>query len=88
MTTLPADVMKLIQDSICSRGGRYLEAQLQGTKKDAEEGNLVVLGAGDEGLFNECFSCFSAISKMAFFLGDAGRASKINSVLQVRFFLY
>jgi len=55
--------------AILSKGGRYLEAMIQGSKKDAEEGNLVCLAAGDKSLFTDCKSSFCAISNHSFYLG-------------------
>lgn len=51
------------------KGGRYLEAQIQGCKAEADLGTLVIIAAGDKILFNDCQSCFLAMSKNAFYLG-------------------
>lgn len=51
------------------KGGRYLEAQVQGSKTQAEEGTLVILAAGDRSLFDDCQSCFEAMGKNSFYLG-------------------
>lgn len=59
-----------------------MEAQIQGSKKEADEGNLIILGAGDIDLFNECLSCFKAMGKIAFHLGAVGYAAKMNLILQ------
>lgn len=53
-----------------TKGGRYLEAQVQGSKTQAEDGTLVVLAAGDRSLFDDCQSCFEAMGKNSFFLGE------------------
>ena len=55
--------------AINARGGRYLEAQVQGSKTQAEEGTLVILAAGDRSLFDDCQSCFKAMGKNSFYLG-------------------
>ena len=34
--------------------GRYLEAQIQGSKSQAKDGTLVILVAGDSSLFDDC----------------------------------
>lgn len=83
MTGIDAETSKDIHDVITGQGGRYLEAQIQGNKDDADKGNLVVLGAGDRTLFDECQSCFKAMGRTAFYLGEIGYAAKINSILQV-----
>lgn len=61
-------VMMLLQ-AINAKGGRYLEAQVQGSKTQAEEGTLVILAAGDRSLFDDCQSCFKAMGKNSFYLG-------------------
>ncbi|XP_045504936.1 putative oxidoreductase GLYR1 homolog isoform X3 [Colias croceus] len=84
MTSIDADTSHDIVEAISGKGGRYLEAQIQGSKTQAEEGTLIILAAGDRTLFDDCQSCFKAMSKNSFYLGsDIGNASKMNSVLQV-----
>lgn len=82
MTNIDDETSIDISKLITSKGGRYLEAQIQGSKQEAHEGNLIVLGAGDQTLFNECQTCFRAIGKYVYYLGDVGFASKMNLVLQ------
>lgn len=83
MTGIDAETSQDIADGILGRGGRYLEAQIQGSKKQAEEGTLIILAAGDRTLFDQCQTCFEAIGKNSFFLGDVGNASRMNLVLQM-----
>ncbi|KAI5632558.1 NAD-binding of NADP-dependent 3-hydroxyisobutyrate dehydrogenase domain-containing protein [Phthorimaea operculella] len=83
MTSIDADTSHDIVEAISGKGGRYLEAQIQGSKTQAEEGTLIILAAGDRSLFDDCQTCFKAMSKNSFYLGDIGNASKMNSVLQV-----
>ncbi|KAI4462929.1 oxidoreductase glyr1-related [Holotrichia oblita] len=83
MTSIDSETSLDICNFITKSGGRYLEAQLQGSKQEAHDANLIVLGAGDEGLFNQCQSCFKAIGRTVFYLGDVGFATKMNLVLQV-----
>lgn len=60
----------LCVQAITGKGGRYLEAQVQGSKTEAEEGTLVILAAGDRSLFDDCQSCFEAMGKNSFYLGN------------------
>ncbi|CAG9571553.1 unnamed protein product [Danaus chrysippus] len=83
MTSIDADTSHDIVEALGGKGGRYLEAQIQGSKTQAEEGTLIILAAGDRSLFDDCQSCFKAMSKNSFYLGEIGNASKMNSVLQV-----
>lgn len=50
---------------------------IQGSKVEAEEGNLVFMAAGDKTLFDDCQSSFCAIAKNSFYLG------KINIIIIV-----
>ncbi|CAH1102950.1 unnamed protein product [Psylliodes chrysocephalus] len=83
MTSIDPQSSKDMCEIIKSKGGRYLEAQVQGSKNEADEGSLVVLTAGDKSLFVDCQSCFKAMGKTAFFLGDVGYATKTNLILQL-----
>jgi len=55
--------------SILSRGGRYLEAMIQGSKQEAEQGTLVIMAAGDKSLYDECQIIFNSIAKKTYYLG-------------------
>jgi len=83
MTGIDSDTSQDIAEAISLKGGRYLEAQLQGSKEQSSEGSLVLLVAGDKSLFDDCQSCFQAMGKNSFYLGEVGNASKMNLVLQL-----
>lgn len=83
MTSIDAETSQDIATSIIQKGGRYLEAQIQGSKNQAEEGTLIILAAGEQSLFEECQTCFEAMGKNSFYLGDVGNASKMNLILQM-----
>uniref|UniRef100_A0A0K8TN33 Cytokine-like nuclear factor N-PAC n=1 Tax=Tabanus bromius TaxID=304241 RepID=A0A0K8TN33_TABBR len=83
MTNIDAETSQDIADAIISKGGRFLEAQIQGSKPQAEEGTLIILAAGERTLFDLCQTCFEAMGKNSFYLGDVGNATKMNLVLQV-----
>ncbi|XP_059481030.1 cytokine-like nuclear factor N-PAC [Neocloeon triangulifer] len=83
MTGVDADTSHDIAEAVQAKGGRFLEAQIQGSKNQAEEGSLVILAAGDRSLFDECQTCFQAMGRNSFYFGDVGNASKMNLVLQL-----
>jgi len=58
------------KQAIQAKGGRFLEAQIQGSKNQAEEGSLVILAAGDRSLFDECQTCFQAMGRNSFYFGN------------------
>uniref|UniRef100_A0A6M2DQM0 Cytokine-like nuclear factor N-PAC n=1 Tax=Xenopsylla cheopis TaxID=163159 RepID=A0A6M2DQM0_XENCH len=82
MTGIDSECSHDIADAIVEKGGRYLEAQIQGSRLQAEEGSLIILAAGDKNLFQDIASCFSAIGNNCLFLGAVGTATKMNLVLQ------
>ena len=55
--------------AITAHGGRFLEAPVIGSREAARDGSLVVLAAGDKTLYDDCYSCFSAMGKKSYFLG-------------------
>ncbi|XP_029715238.1 cytokine-like nuclear factor N-PAC isoform X1 [Aedes albopictus] len=83
MTGVDPETSQDIAEQIIAKGGRYLEAQIQGSKNQAEEGTLIILAAGERLLFEECQTCFEAISRNSFYMGDVGNATKMNLVLQM-----
>ena len=83
MTGIDADTSQDIAEAISLKGGRYLEAQVQGSKDQSQDGSLVILVAGDKSLFDDCQSCFQAMGKYSFHLGEVGNASRMNLVLQL-----
>ncbi|XP_026689060.1 putative oxidoreductase GLYR1 homolog, partial [Diaphorina citri] len=83
MTGIDPETSQDIAEAIVNKGGRYLEAQIQGSKTQAEEGKLVILAAGDRSLFEDCQSCFIAMGVNSFYMGEVGNASKMNLVMQL-----
>jgi 3-hydroxyisobutyrate dehydrogenase len=63
------------------RGLAYVDAPVMGTKKPAEEGNLVILASGPEGLREGLEPFFDAIGKRTIWLGEAGQGSRLKVVV-------
>jgi len=53
-----------------TRGGRFLEAPVIGSKQLAKDGQLVVIAAGDKSLYDDCQSCLQAMARHMFYLGE------------------
>ncbi|CAG7717186.1 unnamed protein product [Allacma fusca] len=83
MTGTDSETSQDIAEAIASKGGRYLEAQIQGSRTESHEGTLIILAAGERSLYEECQSAFQSMGKHSFYLGDVGNASKMNLVLQL-----
>ena len=63
MTGIDSETSQDIAEAISLKGGRYLEAQIQGSKTQAQDGTLVILVSGDRSLFDDCQSCFQVGSR-------------------------
>lgn len=83
MTGIDPQTSHEIAEAIRMKGGRYLEAQLQGSREEAHEGSLVILTAGDKDLYTDCQTCFRAMGKSSMYLGDVGVATKVYLILQL-----
>ncbi|XP_078096927.1 cytokine-like nuclear factor N-PAC isoform X3 [Mustelus asterias] len=83
MSTVDPETSTEISQVITSRGGRFLEAPVSGNRQLSENGMLVILAAGDEALFDDCSSCFQAMGKKSFYLGEVGNASKMMLIVNM-----
>ncbi|XP_077548969.1 uncharacterized protein LOC144162324 [Haemaphysalis longicornis] len=83
MTAVDKETSGDVSELISREGGRYLEAFLFGSNESAEEGSLIILAAGDRSLFNDCETCFGALGKPSFYLGEVGSASKVILALNM-----
>ncbi|XP_050441153.1 cytokine-like nuclear factor N-PAC [Adelges cooleyi] len=81
MSGIDPETSQDIGEAIISKGGRYLEAMLQGSKPEAEDGSLICMAAGDKTLYDDCHSAFCAIAKHSIYLGEVGSATKMNLIL-------
>ncbi|PIO29746.1 hypothetical protein AB205_0217990, partial [Aquarana catesbeiana] len=74
---------KAAKDVIVSRGGRFLEAPVSGNQQLSNDGMLMILAAGDQGVYEDCSSCFQAMGKTSFFLGEVGNAARMMLILNM-----
>ena len=77
MTGIDSETSQDIAEAISLKGGRYLEAQIQGSKTQAQDGTLVILVSGDRSLFDDCQSCFQVSQEAAIRLAVSDNISKI-----------
>ncbi|KAJ8253695.1 hypothetical protein COCON_G00203070 [Conger conger] len=83
MSTVDPETITELSRVITSRGGRFLEAPVSGSQQLSNDGMLVILAAGDRSVYEDCSSCFQAMGKTSFFLGEAGNAAKMMLVLNM-----
>lgn len=58
----------------------YVDAPVLGTRKPAEEGALVVLASGPDGVQETLAPLFDAIGRRTLWVGEAGKASRLKLV--------
>ncbi|KAI4354026.1 hypothetical protein L6164_002927 [Bauhinia variegata] len=83
MSTVDADTSAKISEAIVSKGGQFLEAPVSGSKKPAEDGQLIILAAGDEALYKESLPMFDVLGKKSFFLGKVGNGARMKLVVNM-----
>ncbi len=83
LSTVDDFTSKNIAQAITESGGRFLEAPVSGSKGPAENGQLVILAAGDRSLFDELDSAFDALAKKSIFLGEVGQGARMKLVVNM-----
>ncbi|XP_073099586.1 glyoxylate/succinic semialdehyde reductase 1 [Elaeis guineensis] len=83
MSTVDADTSSKISEAITKKGGYFLEAPVSGSKKPAEDGQLVILAAGEKALYEEMIPAFNVLGKKSFFLGQVGNGAKMKLVVNM-----
>uniref|UniRef100_A0AAQ4P3T8 Cytokine-like nuclear factor N-PAC n=1 Tax=Gasterosteus aculeatus aculeatus TaxID=481459 RepID=A0AAQ4P3T8_GASAC len=83
MSTVDPGTITELSQVITSRGGRFLEAPVAGSQQLSNDGMLVILAAGDRTVYEDCSSCFQAMAKTSFFLGEAGNAARMMLILNM-----
>ncbi|XP_068665577.1 glyoxylate/succinic semialdehyde reductase 1-like [Aristolochia californica] len=83
MSTVDADTSSKISEAITKKGGYFLEAPVSGSKKPAEDGQLVILAAGEKALYEEAVPAFDVMGKKSFYLGEVGNGAKMKLVVNM-----
>lgn len=83
MSTVDAATSTKIYEGIIAKGGRFVEAPVSGSKKPAEDGQLIILAAGDKSLHDEVMPAFDVMGKKTFFLGEVGNGAKMKLVVNM-----
>lgn len=83
MSTVDAETSLKISEAIKAKGGSFVEGPVSGSKKPAEDGQLVILAAGDKALYEEALPAFDVLGKKSFFLGEVGNGAKMKLVVNM-----
>jgi 3-hydroxyisobutyrate dehydrogenase/2-hydroxy-3-oxopropionate reductase len=83
MSTVDPQTAQKIGISIQARGGQYLEAPVSGSLQPAKDGQLVILAAGDQPLWEQAQEAFAAMGKKNLFLGEIGAAASMKLAINM-----
>lgn len=83
MSTVDEATSSKIGAAITAKGGRFVEGPVSGSKKPAIDGQLIILAAGDESLFNDALPAFSKMGKRSLYLGPTGAGARMKLVVNM-----
>ncbi|CAI0419547.1 unnamed protein product [Linum tenue] len=83
VSTVDGGTSKLINQRIKSTGASFLEAPVSGSKKPAEDGQLIFLTAGDKPLYDLASPFLDIMGKSRFYLGDVGNGAAMKLVVNM-----
>ncbi|MED6118749.1 Glyoxylate/succinic semialdehyde reductase 2, chloroplastic [Stylosanthes scabra] len=83
VSTVDVDTSKLISQHIKATGALFLEAPVSGSKKPAEDGQLIFLTAGDRNLYETASPLLDIMGKSKFYLGDVGNGAAMKLVVNM-----
>ncbi|KAL3824461.1 hypothetical protein ACJIZ3_020490 [Penstemon smallii] len=83
VSTVDGATSKLISSQIRSTGALFLEAPVSGSKKPAEDGQLIFLTAGDKSLYETSAPFLDIMGKSRFYLGDVGNGAAMKLVVNM-----
>ena len=81
MSTVGIDGTERLASYAAEHDIGFLDAPVLGTRKPAEDGALTVLASGPEELREVCQPVFDAVGKQTFWLGPAGKGSRLKLVM-------
>ncbi|XP_057826987.1 glyoxylate/succinic semialdehyde reductase 2, chloroplastic isoform X1 [Cryptomeria japonica] len=83
VSTVDGVTSKAISVAVKATGAQFLEAPVSGSKKPAEEGNLIFLTAGDKSLYDEVAPLLDIMGKSRFYLGDVGNGAAMKLIVNM-----
>jgi 3-hydroxyisobutyrate dehydrogenase-like beta-hydroxyacid dehydrogenase len=78
MSTVDGKSTLAFADEAAKRGMNYLDCPVTGSKKQVEEGQLIILAGGDEQVVNDCRDVFMATSKAIVQAGGIGKGTLLK----------
>lgn len=82
--TLTPERMAEMAKEVRAKGGLFLEAPVSGSKGPAEQGKLIFMTAGDEGVRDAAAKDLSVMGKATYYFGpEVGAASKMKIIVNM-----
>ncbi|NJN44886.1 MAG: NAD(P)-dependent oxidoreductase [Anaerolineae bacterium] len=88
MSTNDFHVLQRLSELASKRGIHCLEAPVTGGVHKAASGQITVMVAGNQAVFQEHLSLFEAMGKPVFYLGEIGKASIIKVITNMLAFIH
>jgi 3-hydroxyisobutyrate dehydrogenase len=76
-TAIPSSTMR-VADAVAAAGGRFLDAPMTGTPKDAASGSVNLLVGGDPGLFEEVQPLLAEYARRIVYGGPVGSGHRLK----------
>jgi len=83
MSTVPPDYARDTAERLKTSDLRYLDAPVSGSKKPAEEGNLVILAGGENHTVSQISPIFEVLGKKTVHCGDVGQGSMMKMAVNL-----
>ncbi|KAG6581848.1 Glyoxylate/succinic semialdehyde reductase 2, chloroplastic, partial [Cucurbita argyrosperma subsp. sororia] len=83
VSTVDAATSNLVSARIKDTGALFLEAPVSGSKKPAEDGQLIFLTAGDKALYERVAPLLDIMGKSKFYLGEVGNGAAMKLVVNM-----
>jgi 3-hydroxyisobutyrate dehydrogenase-like beta-hydroxyacid dehydrogenase len=78
MSTVDAETSLASDRLTRGAGAQFLEAPVAGSRKPAEDAALIIMTAGDRGLYDRSLPVLEKMGKKILFLGDTGNAARMK----------
>jgi 3-hydroxyisobutyrate dehydrogenase len=80
-STLGIEGSARLAEMASQHGVAYVDAPVLGTRQPAEQGQLIVLASGPDGVRERCVPLFDAIGSRTLWLGEAGAGTRLKLVV-------
>lgn len=87
MSTVSRGINRSLAEIVTEKGATLIDAPVSGSVMQAEQGQLIILGGGDQKVFNDLTPVFDILGKMSIYVGPSGSGNElkliINSLLAI-----